>query len=189
MKNSLIPLICVFGALPVLACGCGSESGDTKGVSPAITFSPSNDTGTAEAPTKNDPTFENGVLTTSDLKIRITRFKVIKSGRKGNEYGKKPVIAFWYKTENLSGAKVDPMVAFIVGFKAYQDNNPNAENELDVGSLPDTRFLDSQSERIKKGGTVENAVAYELDDLVTPVNLVAIEGLDEVVGKATYKLR
>ncbi len=58
-----------------------------------------------------------------------------------------------------------------------------------MGSLPDDRFLDSQSENIKKGGTVENAMAYELDDLVTPVDLVATEGLDDVIGKATYKLR
>ena len=42
-----------------------------------------------------------------------------------------------------------------------------------MGSLPDDRFLDSQTENIKKGGTVENAIAYELDDLVTPVDLVA----------------
>jgi Domain of unknown function (DUF5067) len=133
-------------------------------------------------------TFKNGVLTTPELKIQITRYKVIKAGQKGNEYGEKPVIAFWYKTTNLSGAKVDPTTGFL-SFNAYQDNNPNAENELEVGSLPDDRFLDSQLENIKKGGTVENAVAYELDDLDTPVDLVATEGLDEVIGKATYKLR
>ena len=58
-----------------------------------------------------------------------------------------------------------------------------------MGSLPDDRFLDSQTEKIKPGGTVEDATAYELDDLVTPVELVATEGLDEVIGKATYTLR
>ena len=141
------------------------------------------------SPSADGPTFENGVLTTPDLKIQITRSQVIKVGQKGNEYGHKPVIAFWYKTTNLSGAKVDPMVAFILHFNAYQDNNPNAENQLDVGSLPDDRFLESQMENIKKGGTVEDAVAYELDDLHTPVDLVATEGLDQVIGKATYKLR
>ncbi len=133
-------------------------------------------------------TFKNGVLTTPELKIQITRYKIIEVGQNGNEYGEKPVIAFWYKTTNVSGDEVDPM-AFIFHFNAYQDNNPNAENELDVGSLPDDRFLDSQTETIKKGGTVENANAYELDDLDTPVDLVASEGLDEAIGKATYTLR
>jgi hypothetical protein len=150
---------------------------------------PSKGGGAGDSPSKNGPTFENGVLTTPDVKIQITRYKIIAPGQKGNEYDKKPVIAFWYKTTNLSGAKVDPDVAFIGNFTAYQDNNPNAENELDVGSLPDDRFLHSQTENIKKGGTVENAMAYELDDLVTPVDLVAKRGLDEIIGKATYKLR
>jgi hypothetical protein len=50
-------------------------------------------------------------------------------------------------------------------------------------TLPDDRFLDSQTENIKKAGTVENAMAYELDDLHTPVDLVATEGLDTVIGR------
>ena len=99
-------------------------------------------------------TFKNGVLTTPELKIQITRYSIIEAGQKGNEYGEKPVIAFWYKTTNLSGDDVSPM-DFIFHFNAFQDNNPNAENELNVGSLPDDRYLDSQSETIKKGGTVE----------------------------------
>ena len=143
------------------------------------------------SPSANGPTFENGVLTTPDLKIQITRYKIIKAGQKGNEYGDKPVIAFWYKTTNLSGAQVDP-TDFMFDFRAYQDNNPNAVNELDVGltASPDDRFRDSQTETIKKGGTVENAIAYELDDLVTPVDLVASDGVgSEVIGKATYPLR
>ena len=130
------------------------------------------------------------MLTTPDVKVEITRYKVIKVGQKGNEYGEKPVIAYWYKTTNVSGEKTDPTTAWIFSFKAYQDNNPNAENELNIASLPDDRFLDSQTENIKKGGTVANAVAYELDDLVTPVDLVATGGiLGDVIGKTTYKLR
>ena len=58
-----------------------------------------------------------------------------------------------------------------------------------MGSLPNDRFLDSPLENIKKGGTVENAAAFELDDLNSPVELVAAEGLDEVIGKATYTLK
>lgn len=188
MKKSLIPLICASIALAFLLGACGTENSDTKGGDSAQTFSPSEGDGADDSPSEDGSTFENGVLTTPDLKIQITRYKVIKAGQKGNEHGEKPVIAFWYKTTNLSGDEVDP-TDFIFYFYAYQDNNPNAENELEVGGLPDDRFLDSQMENIKKGGTVENAVAYELDDLDTPVDLVATEGLDEVIGKATYKLR
>ncbi len=191
MKKPWIPLICASIALAFLLVACGTENSNTKTGNSSQTFTPSKGDGANNSPSAGAPTFVNGVLTTPDVKIQITRYKLIKVGQKGNEYGKKPVIAFWYKTTNLSGAKVDPNIAFIFHFNAYQDNNPNAENKLEVGSLPDERFLDSQSENIKKGGTVENAVAYELDDLHTPVDLVATKGLglDEVIGKATYKLR
>jgi len=189
MRKSLIPLICALGVLAFVLGACGTESGDTKTGDATQTFSPSAGDGADDSPSADDPTFADGVLTTPDVKIRITRYKVIKVGRKGNEYGTKPVIAFWYRATNVSGAKVDPTTGFIVNFKAYQDNDPDAENELDVASLPDDRFLDSQTENIKQGGTVENAIAYELDDLHTPVDLAAIEGLDDVIGKATYKLR
>jgi hypothetical protein len=172
------------------AAGSGTSSDDSQPtVSHNTTQAAQSEEPAAEKPAAEEgPTFENGVLTTSEMKIQVLRHKVIKAGQKGNEYGDKPVIALWYKTTNLSGDDVDP-TDFIFHFNAHQDNNPNAVNELAVGSLPDDRFLDSQTETIKKGGTVENAIAYELDDLVTPVELVATEGLDEVIGKATYTLR
>lgn len=102
---------------------------------------------------------------------------------------KKPVIAFWYETTNLGDEDLTPM-NFLYAMTAYQDNNPNAENKLEVGSLPDDRFLSSQMEKIKKGGTVENAVAYELDDETTPVDLVASNDLGATeIGKKTYTLK
>lgn len=168
--------------------GAGSDDSQPT-VSNNTTQAAQSEEPAAENPAAEEgPSFENGVLTTSEMRIQILHHKVIKAGQKGNEYGDKPVIAFWYTTTNLSGGDVDP-TEFILNFTAIQDNNPNAVNELDVGSLPDDRFLDSQTETIKKGGTVENAIAYELDDLVTPVELVATEGLDEAIGKATYALR
>jgi hypothetical protein len=174
----------------VLIAGCGallsSGANDTAGSSSSEDVSVP-----AEAEEKKAETaFENGVLTTSDVKIEITDHKVIPAGAKGNEYGDKPVLALWYTTTNVSGKDVDPM-EFLFQFEAYQDNDPNAENTLDVGGLPDDRFLDSQMENIKKGGTVENAVAYELDDLTTPVKLVALENVfdDEELGSVTYNLK
>jgi len=123
------------------------------------------------------------------MKIEITDHKMIPVGATGNEYGKKPVIAFWYKTTNLADKDVSPM-NFLYAITTYQDNNPNAENKLEVGSLPDDKFLNSQTEKIKKGGTVENAVAYELDDETTPVDLVASNDLGMTeIGKLTYKLK
>lgn len=188
MKKSLVPA-CAMSALALMLSGCGGSS--TPGTSASSsTSSSSNGEGSSTADSAgSDASFKDGVLTTSDVRIEITDHKVIPVGKKGNEYGKKPVLAFWYKTTNVTGKKVDPTV-FIFDIAAYQDNNPNAENQLDVGALPDDKFLDTQTETIKKGGTVNSAIAYELDDLTTPVVLVASNDLGMTeIGKVTYQLK
>ena len=193
MKKSLIAIACASSALALLLSACGgTESSDTDGgnSSQTQTMSPSAGDGADDSPSEASSTFENGVLTTPDVKIEITRYKVIGVGKKGNEYGEKPVIAYWYKTTNVSGKKTDATSAWMFTFNGFQDNNPNAENELNfslVFGIGDEKFPDSH-ENIKKGGTVENAVAYDLDDLVTPVDLVAAELFGDVIGKTTYKL-
>lgn len=153
------------------------------------TFTPTG-AATADAAPGSTSTFENGVLTTPSLKIEITDHKVIPVGQPGNEYGDKPVIAFYYKTTNLTDKKLDPTTAFLFNISVYQDNNTNAVNKLDVGSLPDSKFRDSQLEDIKNGGTVENALAYQLDDETTPVDLVAADLFgDTPIGKVSYPLQ
>jgi Domain of unknown function (DUF5067) len=177
------------GLLLLAIVGVAVSAAGSDDSQPAVSHNTAQAAQSEKPAAEKGPTFKNGVLTTSDVRIQILRQKVIKVGQEGNEYGEKPVIAFWYTTTNLSGGRVTPM-EFLSNFDAYQDNNPNAMNELDVGMLPDDRFLDSQMETIKKGGTVEDAIAYELDDLVTPVELVATEGFDDdVIGKAKYTLR
>lgn len=62
-------------------------------------------------------------------------------------------------------------------------------NELQVGSLPDANHLNTQSNTIKKGGTVENSIASELDDEVTPVKIKATQGISgKEIGQHDYKL-
>ncbi|MFJ5861809.1 DUF5067 domain-containing protein [Pseudarthrobacter sp. NPDC092439] len=188
MKKSLMILACASAVLLLNGCGgTATESGATNSSSsPDATSSSISST---PANQNNDASFKEGVLTTPEIKIVVKDHKLIPVGGKGNEYGKKPVIAFWYETTNLTGEDVSPM-NFLYVITAYQDNNPNAENKLDVGSLPDEKFLSTQTEKIKKGGTVLNAIAYELDDETTPVDLVASDdfGMTEI-GKTTYKLK
>lgn len=140
--------------------------------------------------TDNDVYFKNNEVKLTDLKIKITDTKVIKVGEPGNEYGKKPVLAIWYDTTNLSDKAVDPVTAWTGVFNAVQDNNPNSINELNVGWHPDEKYLDTQMETIKKGGTVTNAVSYELDDLETPVTLIAKNGLfGEKLGEQIFDIK
>ena len=139
---------------------------------------------------KIDVYFKDNEAKLNDLKINITETKVILPGEPGNEYGEKPVFAIWYDVTNLSDKELDPSSAWFIVFEVIQDNNPNSINKLDVGMLPDDRFLDTQSETIKKGGTVRNAVAYELDDLITSVTIIASQGLlGDELGKKEFEIK
>lgn len=188
-RRSLALFLCLLMALTLAACGPGEEAsqGDPS------QNSNGESSGQEKQPENSDSQyyFKDGTLVAEDVKIVITDWKVIPVGDPGNAYGEKPVIAFWYDTTNTTQQDIDmnPTTAWIAMFTAIQDNNPNAVNELDIGSLPDDTFLDSQMESIKKGGTVPNAVSYELDDATTPVILKATKGyLGESLGEQTFEI-
>ncbi|MFZ2767755.1 MAG: DUF5067 domain-containing protein, partial [Lactococcus raffinolactis] len=110
----------------------------------------------------SDSNFDGTMLRGNSYSVRITSHKVINPGEEGNEYGDKPVIAFWYDTlvspDYKTDRPIDPMSSWIMNFKAVQDNDPIAINELQIAALPDKNFLQSQMSQIKPGGTVANAV-------------------------------
>lgn len=186
-KRALAMIFAAFMALSLTACGgdsstsgADSASGDTSA-----------ETSTEEpAEQEIEYYFADGVLVSQDVRIEITDWKVIPVGDAGNEYGSAPVIAFWYDTTNLTGNEnVTPVNAWIAMFTAVQDNDPNAVNELNVGMLPDDQYLDSQTEQIKKDGTVSNAISYELTDETTPVTLQATQGIGgDELGEQTFDI-
>ena len=181
MRKKLFAMFAVGAMMIAMLAGCGGSEGSVPeaGSGAGVVNEP-------EAST----CFKDNIIETDDFKIEITGYKVIPVGEAGNEYGDKPVIAFWYNTTNVSGKEIDPNTAWIFNVTAIQDNDPNAINTLEVGMAPDMSFIDSQLETIKKGGTVANAVAYELDDLETPV-LLQVKDLitDEVCGEQTFKIK
>ena len=169
--------------------GCGNQDEATNNGS-SIDKEVTAENTNVEKETGNELYFKENEAKLNDLKIKITETKVIQTGDKGNEYGEKPVFAIWYEVTNLSDKEIDPNIGWIAVFEAVQDNNPNAINTLNVGGLPDEQFLDSQSETIKKGGTVKSAIAYELDDLETPVTLIATQGVDgNKLGEQNFNIK
>ncbi|HNA36025.1 MAG TPA: DUF5067 domain-containing protein [Microthrixaceae bacterium] len=197
MARNVLIALGAFGVLLVGGCGVllvaggaavdkAAESIDKEIASSTSTTAESVAPAEPSTASGSESSFVDGVLTTPKMIIKITDKKVIPVGEPGNEYGDKPVIAFWYETTNLTDGDVSPM-NWVFVFSAYQDNDPNAVNELDLASLPDPQFLENQMVKIKKGGTVASAVAYELDDQTTPVELVASEGLgSHEIGRMTY---
>lgn len=181
MKTKSLALtgLTVLLASTLVGCSSGNESSSKSDTADK----------TVKVKKKASTYFKDNKLVNKDYDIDITQTKVIQVGETGNEYGEKPVIAFWYKVTNKTNKEIDAMTAWIAVFKAVQDNNSNTVNELEVASLPDDRFLDTQSQTIKKNGTVEDAVAYTLSDTTTPVKLTAeniVTG--KSLGSMTYKL-
>lgn len=168
--------------------GCGDES--EKSEAPKENTQAPASTEKTEKVDNKDVYFKDNEAKLEDVKVKITETKVIPVGEKGNEYGEKPVFAIWYEATNLSDKDIDPISAWIAIFTAIQDNDPNMVNELEIGSLPDEAHLDTQMNTIKKDGTVANSIAYELDDLETPVTLVANQGLSgKELGRKDFEIK
>lgn len=191
MKKVLLSIFLLLTIALLAACGGDEGTVDKEEKKVEVVDTNSGNVEEKEASEKSDDVyFKDNEVKIVDLKINITETKVIQPGEIGNEYGEKPVFAIWYDTTNLSDKDIDPITAWIAVFTAIQDNNPNAVNELNVGSLPDDSFLDSQMETIKKDGTVKNAIAYELDDLETPVTLVANQGISgDELGRQDFNIK
>lgn len=132
--------------------------------------------------------FKDGVLDVPAARFEITDHRVVQPGEPGNEIGEKPLLVFNYDVTNKTDETLTT-TDFVVYFTAIQDNDPNKVNELDLGSYFDPETSDTQLEQIKKGGTVAGTIAYELDDLTTPVDLVASKSFSQdEIGRQTFEL-
>ncbi|WLV25451.1 DUF5067 domain-containing protein [Aciduricibacillus chroicocephali] len=137
----------------------------------------------------DDIYFKENVAKIEGIKIEITNTKVIPVGNKGNK-GDKPLFAIWYKVTNYTDKNIDPIAAWNSIYNAVQENGSNKIDKLKMGTLPDQKYLDSQVESIKKNGTVENAVSYELDNQITPLTLIARQGVNgEEIGSQEFKIK
>lgn len=131
--------------------------------------------------------FKDNVLEIPTATVRITGHHVIDPGSTGNRFGDKPIVVFDFEMTNKTDKDLKP-TDFSIFFTAIQDNNENSINELEPGFSENTD-LESMTDSIKKGGTVKGSSAFELDDLTTPVELVAKDNFGETeVGSQTYKL-
>lgn len=193
MKKTLTLILALILALSLFAA-CGKTEEQTTTVPPAAD---EQTTTTQEAePAEEEITFpaENSfvdnVINVPGFTLKITDYKVLKVGDKGNEYGSAPVIAFWYDCTNKSETDtISPSSSWITCVTAIQDNDPNTVNKLNVTACPDADLINNQMIDIKPGGTASCAVAYTLSDEVTPVVLKAGTFLDDSsFGSQTFDI-
>lgn len=178
MKKFVALVLVAVMAFALCACGQSAEPAGSASASPT-TAAPAS--GTSEA------SFDGTTLTAPDVKIEILSHEIATVGSELNAHGEKPLLIIKYAVTNVSGDKISASYAWISHFRAYQDNDPNILNELDTGILGQNSYSDTMSAEIKKGGTVENIYPYELDDLTTPVTLVALLNFNEV-GETTLDI-
>jgi hypothetical protein len=198
--------IVLFSTVTLAACGDSSSSSSQSSseikTSESVASTESSTQVSSKAETdsnsnfvKNasDASFDGTILKGNSYSVKITDYKVIQPGEAGNEYGDTPVIAFWYDTmvaeDYDNSTEINPSAAWIMNFKAMQDNDPNMVNELSIASLPDQKFLKTQTATIKPGGTVSNAVAYTLTDTETPVTLEASSIMGDSFGSKEFSIK
>ncbi|MFC6323498.1 DUF5067 domain-containing protein [Companilactobacillus baiquanensis] len=134
--------------------------------------------------------FKDNKAVIHDIDIEITQTKVIQPGDTGNENGKKPIFAIWYKTTNKTDKDINPTTAWVAIFKATQKSDNDEEKDLEVAAQPDSRFVDTQLNTINQGDTAESAVAYALEDTSKPVTLIATKGVNgETIGSQEYQVK
>ena len=136
---------------------------------------------TVLAAKKTKPAVIGKVIKHHDLNVKITKWQVIPIGEKGNEYGSKPIIAFWYEVKNKATKKISPDYAWLTMFDVSQYTNHSQEHDLQSGDAPDERYADTGTTKIAKGKTGKSAVAYELDSVKRPVIIKAHTKYDEKI--------
>lgn len=152
--------------------------------------SDTNTNNNSEQNTDSQYYFKDNKAVIHDIDIEITQTKVIQPGDTGNENGKKPIFAIWYKTTNKTDKDINPTTAWVAVFKATQKSDSGEEKDLEVAAQPDSRFVDTQLNTINQGDTVESAVAYALEDTSKPVTLIATKGVNgETIGSQEYQVK
>lgn len=134
---------------------------------------------------------KNNTVVLNDIDIKVLETEFIPKGT--YEEQKKDQLAIIYEVKNKTNKEIDPSSGWFAVFEGTQDSK-DAIRKLDVGSLPNMdkyQFaLDSQLDIIKKGGTVKNAIAYNLEDIKTPVILKATKGIGgEKLGEIKVNLK
>lgn len=201
MKRLVTLGIISLSAIVLVSCSNSKIDKTTKSSSTSSTKITKNSTTTSSSTASDnssdvfvknasDAVFTDNVLKGNSYSIKITDYKIIQPEQEGND-SDKPIIVFFFDTLLASdydnSTPITPSTAWILNFKAVQDNDSNKVNTLENAIYSDEELEKNSYAEIKPGGTVKSAEAYTLSDTTTPVKLIA-ETIDHAMGEQTYKI-
>ena len=186
--KSIVKLGVLVGCGFVLVGCSNSAQQTTEPVTEATTVNPVKRTDGNETTTTKQSsayTFKDGKAVLQDIDLKITEYKIFKSGSPENQLSEKDIIVFYYNVTNKSDKDITSQMAWYAVFgnskSIVQDNDKNKINSLKIAIYNDANIDVQQGmATIKKGGTVSYYAAYELTDLTTPVRLTAYKGFDNI---------
>lgn len=181
----------IASSLLLAACGDTEEKEASKADDKETTETAEKVTTEAPAEEKETTVLKDDTAVLEDIDVKILESKFLPKGTYENQSADQLVVT--YEITNKSDKEIDPMTGYLAVFEAYQDDE-NSKRKLNVGMTPmmdEYKFvLDNQMDIIKKDGTVKSAIAYDLEDTETPVELVANKGIrGEKLGSKLIKLK
>lgn len=168
-KIARITLI-TLATLTLVACGQKENSSKKVESNQAESVSvPKEDTA--------KPSFKNDTLKIEMATLKILSTEVLPAD--ASAYRDKPQLVFTYEVTNNSKDLIQASTVWIACFEATQEAKDTINN-LNVGMTPQdekfNEFKEHEGDDIKTDGTVKAVIAYDLEDLDTPVILKASQG-------------
>lgn len=128
---------------------------------------------------KATASFKDNVIKTQDMQIKLTNMQIVKPGSTTNN---KNLLRIEFEITNFSNKDMKP----IMGDKflnVYQVIN-NQAVKLNTGAtlLRDQQITAEQNNTIKKNNTAKGVITFNLQNIVDPVKLVALDDNNHQIG-------
>lgn len=178
-KGILVVVTTSLASLSLAACGHGSIVNPPHG---KVVVASSTTSSITNQP-KNELSFDNNIIKTNNLQIKITSMTIV---RHSIATKNKTLLRLTYKMTNYCNSKLQP--AMITNFlSAYQTIN-NKKQQLNVGVTlhKDQSLISQQNHDIKKNNSADGVITFELINYADNVNLVAKDN-QQIIGSETIQ--
>ena len=129
--------------------------------------------------------FKDNIIKTKDMQIKLTSMQLVKPGNTTNN---KNLLRVTFEITNFSNKDLKPIMTdkFL---NAYQIIS-NQDVKLNIGAtlLRDQQITANQNNTIKKNNTAKGVITFNLQNIVDPVKLVALDDNNHQIGSETIQM-